>query len=100
MIVYEVNLLVNRSIIKPYVQWLSGHINEMLEIEGFLDADCFSVIDPAKQSQAEYSVRYSVESEAALDHYMTHHAGRMRQQAKDLFAGQFTASRRVLSMIK
>lgn len=44
-VVYEVNLKVNKDILSEFKTWLIGHVKEMLNIEGFLQAEVSTLED-------------------------------------------------------
>ncbi len=94
MLIYEVNIRVAQDVATRYYTWLQQHCHYMLQHPGFLRATIHSIASTTAQSQ--FCVHYLVESQTALDHYLTHHATQMRAQALDLFGTQFSAQRRVL----
>jgi len=99
MIIYEVTTDVKPRIAAEYAVWLEQHIKEMLEFDGFLAVQWGELLDnPNAAEWITYQVQYKVESQAALDHYLIHHAAKMRQPAVDLFGDQFRASRRILEI--
>lgn len=91
MIIYEVNLQVKAEIYQEFKSWLQKHVDEMLEIEGFVKAQTFTF------DETSFSVHYSVESPEALESYFTNHAPRMRQDGLDRFGENFSANRRILT---
>lgn len=95
MIIYEVELTIAADIAETYLSWLPTHIEDMLQIDGFMSADIEEVLEPVSESTVVL-VRYSVRSELDLFDYLELHAPIMRQQALDKFGEQFLASRRIL----
>lgn len=95
MIIYEVELTITDEIAEAYLSWLPTHIQDMLQIDGFMSADMEEVIEPVSKSTVVL-VRYSVRSELDLFDYLELHAPIMRLQALDKFGEQFLASRRIL----
>lgn len=102
MLIYEVNLQIKSQIYTAYLNWLGAHIQEVLVNPGFVKAEVFETPDAFAQMSGEQEptqnlvVQYSVESQQALDLYLTQHAPRMRAQAVTLFDNQFSAMRRIL----
>lgn len=94
MLIYEVNLHVDAEIAGAYAAWLSQHIEEMLEIDGFERAVWYEVEEDGRE---HWSVHYYVESREALEAYFDGPAERMRGQGLERFQGHFSADRRVLA---
>jgi hypothetical protein len=93
--IYEVTLSVDREIIDELDVWLTNHVEEMLQIPGFVRASVFAAEDD-DQGRPQRVTHYYLESDADLEHYLAGPAEIMRQSADEHFAGRFTASRRVL----
>ncbi len=99
MIIYEVNLHVQRGIADRYRRWLEGHVRQMLEFEGFMRADIAVDVAAEDSPTVSYVVWYRVASQEHLDAYLREHAERMRGDGLHHFGNQFTADRRILSVI-
>lgn len=100
MLVYEVNLAVDRSIGSEYRNWLPEHVDEMLGFAGFLGADIWER-DPRVEGETNlerllFTVHYRVRDRASLDAYLRDHAATMRALGVSRFGDRFTATRRVL----
>ena len=93
--IYEVTLSVDREIINELDVWLTNHVEEMLQIPGFVRASVFAAEDD-DQGRPQRVTHYYLESDADLEHYLAGPAELMRQSANERFAGRFTANRRVL----
>lgn len=97
MIVYEVNLSVDRELADAYRHWLTGHVQAMLALPGFVDAQRFDVLQPAQATdRVEFCVQYRLRDAAALDAYLATHAAAMRADGITRFGDRFSASRRVM----
>lgn len=96
MIEYEVNVQVDDAIAAEYLAWLHGHIDEILALPGFVDAQLLRIEEPTTVGRSGYCVRYRLRDRDSLANYLDQHAGRMRAQALERFAGCFDANRRVL----
>lgn len=101
-VVYEVNLKVDRKIETNFQSWLVGHIQDVLAIDGFESANWFDSTDEDDKSSNKMTItmHYHMRDQAALDSYLEKHAARLRQPAKDLFGDQFSATRRMLGLVK
>ena len=96
MIVYEVNLSVERLIAEEYAGWLHAHVRELLALEGFVDATILREPEHDQPEREHYVVHYRLESRDALERYLREDAPRMRAEGVERFGGRFTAWRRVL----
>lgn len=136
-VVYEVNVSVDADIAKEYMgtppcpqprlltgawpDWLLGHMKEIVNISGFIDARVFAVEpadgaatngrgalfallacalaacdSPPAPLTVDYCAQYKVQSREALQHYFDHHAATMRADGINRFGTKFSAHRRVL----
>jgi len=93
--IYEVTLSVDREIVEAFDIWLAGHVQEMLELPGFLKAETFE-LDGDEEERARRVTHYYLASEEDLEQYFAGPANEMRQSGIDRFADRFDASRRVL----
>ena len=96
-VIYEVNLTVDVEVVEAFDEWLHDHTQDMLAIPGFISANT-SVVDDQDEKTRQRVVQYRLSDEAALAHYLEHDAERMRGKALEKFGGNFTATRRVLSI--
>jgi len=100
VLIYEVNLAVDRPISGAFTSWLAVHIRQMLALPGFEGARVYrrrpedeGLVDDGR---LHLTVHYTLADRAALETYLTEHAGRMRGESQRRFGGRFAASRRVL----
>jgi quinol monooxygenase YgiN len=98
MIVYEVNIRIERSIAEDYRAWLAEHVRELLTLPGFMSAEVFEC-SPDGDDTAHESlvVCYRLESQAALSAYLSEHAPAMRAKGAGRFGDRMQVSRRVLA---
>lgn len=97
LLVYEVNLEVDRAIEADYRAWLAAHVGEMLALPGFGAAEIYEVLDPAPTAgRIGLSVRYLLSDADALQAYLRDHAPRMRAEGLTRFGDGVRARRRVL----
>jgi quinol monooxygenase YgiN len=95
MVIYEVNLTVQKSIGTEYLEWLREHIEQILKIDGFIGARLFEEPQDT-ESELRFVVHYVLGNHEDLEHYFAHHAEAMRRDGLERFPGQFTATRRIL----
>jgi hypothetical protein len=98
MVLYEVNLRLKVQVENNYIEWLNFHIKEILMINGFIDAQIYFISRDLEF--AYYSVHYFIKSEELLNIYFEKYAPKLRKDALDKFGDNFSASRRVLKLIK
>lgn len=102
MVVYEVNLEVERATYPAYYAWLCEHVREIVALPGFVQAQILEpleldeIIVSAERQQVTAS--YLLTDETALQNYLKHHAPRLRQQGLDKFGNKFTATRRIFKI--
>ena len=97
MIIYEVNLDIKPDIVMEFNDWLDGHIEEMLEFEGFESARKLNTVE---EDTHFLTVQYFIKSQEDLDRYLRNHAEKMREKGKNKFGDYFKAGRRILKTLK
>lgn len=100
MVVYEVNLIIKNEIFDAYYQWLVDHIKIMLTFDGFKEARIQRLNDQEENDNQKITVCYTLESQAALDSYLTNHAPKMREEGIKNFGNQFSATRRIFEVLE
>jgi len=98
MIVYEVRVTVESAIAADYRAWLDGHIHEILAIPGFHEAELLREEDDG--AHVIWTVRYHLDSRATLETYLRDHAPRLRADGQARFGKRFSATRRVLELVR
>ena len=97
MIVYEVNLFVQRAVEDAFRAWLRGHVAEILMLPGFVDARVFEREDPpAAEGEFVLCTHYRLRDADARARYLQELAPRLRADGLARFGGRFRAERRVL----
>jgi len=97
MLIYEVNLHVDKSVADDYAMWLQEHIAQMLRFKGFIGARWLDN-ETDDVSARDWVVHYIVEDRASLDEYFANHADAMRREGLERFPGSFSATRRILDL--
>lgn len=105
MIVYEVNIRVEREQSLNYAEWLRLHVDEMLRLNVFDSAEIFvrTLRDEGEDEDPDYShftVHYRVRDREQLDRYFKDFAPTMRQKVKEVFGDHIRIHRRILSRIR
>jgi quinol monooxygenase YgiN len=99
VIVYEVNLFVQRAIKAEFRAWLDPHVREILALPGFIGAEVFERLDPPnKAGELVLCTQYRLRDQAALAEYLSVHAPRLRADGIARFGELFRAERRVLQL--
>jgi quinol monooxygenase YgiN len=98
MVIYEVNLSVEPEISESYCAWLTEHIEEILELEGFIKATWYNIEPESEIAKKQYCIHYSLSDRDALERYFKEDAPRLREDGLKRFPGQFQAHRRILTL--
>ena len=93
--IYEVTHFVDAEIIDAFDAWLVSHVEEMLEIAGFVDATIFTAEDHENGRNTRVT-QYHLDSDTNLDRYLQGPAKIMRQSGVQAFGEQIDAHRRIL----
>ena len=100
MVIYEVNLAVDRDVIDEFTAWLRPHIEAILTLEGFVRATMLEREHDggaaARPDRALLTVHYYLRDRAALETYFERHAAALREDGIRRFPDRFTADRRIL----
>ncbi|KTD04047.1 hypothetical protein Lgee_0290 [Legionella geestiana] len=99
-IIYEVNLSVDADILEEYVAWLQEHVRLMLQFPGFQSAEVFKEEVALNAPQHAFTVHYRLQNRDSLEHYFKENAAAMREDGLRRFGGRFSASRRILELVK
>ncbi|MBL0333496.1 MAG: DUF4286 family protein [Chlorobiota bacterium] len=99
MIIYEVNLIVQKSIATEYKSWLSLHINQILQINGFVSANWYQ-IEYDDDLNEHWSIQYKLHNFSDLQDYLDNFSKQFREDGLKRFGNQFTSTRRVLKLIE
>lgn len=97
MVIYEVNLDINKQIFSEYYSWLVKHIELMLQFDGFMYAEVANETEEEDAKSTKITIRYIIKSLKDLESYLTHFAEQMRADAAQRFGEQFTSTRRIFN---
>ena len=99
--VYEVNLQVDEQQKDKFAKWLGPHIQEMLSFDGFVNATWYQRNNQDESISEEvvlWTIHYFLKSHSDYQNYIDTHAERMRADGMQRFAGNFSATRRLLHL--
>jgi len=98
MVIYEVNLAIDKDIYPQFQLWLKEHAREMLEFPGFITA---SILKPESDDEIEkekLTVQYQLEDRESLNVYFNQFAAKMREDGIRMFKDKFSAERRIFEL--
>ncbi len=95
---YEVRASVQPEVADAYREWLEPHVREILAIPGFGGAELLA--EDSEDGQRVWTVRYHLDSRAALERYLRDHAPQLRADGIARFGDRFKATRRVLELVR
>lgn len=98
MVIYEVNLSIDKGIYAEFNAWLSEHVREMLQFPGFVQASLLKPEDEDGSDQEKLTIQYQLATKADLDRYFVEFAPKMREAGLLRFKAQFSATRRVFKL--
>ncbi len=99
-IIYEVRLKIESHLKDDFSSWLPDHINEMLQLPGFISAKLYEEAECGDiQKEYDFVVQYELESKKTLLQYFDQYAPRMREEGLKRFGDCFIASRKVMTQI-
>jgi hypothetical protein len=95
-IIYEVECILDPSIVAAFDAWLPGHVRQVLACDGFTGAEIQAPTDAAPGQPVVRRTQYRLKDMAALERYVQQDAPRLRADAA-VFGDKVAFSRRVLS---
>ncbi len=101
MILYNVTINVDASILKQWLQWMKNkHINDVLATGLFTKARLVKVLVEEEMGGQTYAVQYFAETKTNLEEYYKNHAPKLRQEGLQLFGDKMLAFRTELEVIE
>ncbi|KTD40101.1 DUF4286 family protein [Legionella parisiensis] len=98
MVLYEVNLAIDKSVYPQFQLWLKKHVKEMLQLPGFMQARILKPEQEKTEQQEQLTVQYQLENTECLDLYFAEFAPKMREEGLNLFKDKFSAQRRIFKV--
>ena len=98
MVIYEVNLAIDKDIYSQFEIWLKKHAREMLQFPGFIHANILKPENEAVFNKEQLTVQYQLQNREALDSYFAQYPAKMREEGISLFKDKFSAERRIFEI--
>jgi len=98
MIIYEINITINKILYNEYINWLNNHIKLILKNDGFIKSEKF-VYDESKKT-ISISVHYFIKSIEQLNYYLKYNSQKMREEGVKKFPNGVNIKRRILQTLK
>lgn len=98
MVIYEVNLNIDKEIYSEFELWLSDHAKEMLQFPGFIQASILKPEQDEETGQEKLTIQYQLGNREDLEKYFIEFAPRMREEGIRRFKDKFSATRRVFKV--
>jgi hypothetical protein len=100
MIVYNVTIKVDRSIVSEWLEWLKKeHIPDVIGTGCFTHANTFHLFEADDEEGITYVVQYHASSPSLYNEYITQHADGMRKRSIDRWGNKFIAFRTVMHVV-
>ena len=100
MIVYNVTVKIEFSIMEEWLKWLkSEHIPDIINTECFTKATIFRLLEVDETEGPTYAIQYFAESKSLYNSYIQNHAEEMRKKGTAKWGGKFIAFRSVLQIV-
>lgn len=99
MVIYEVNLEIDHEIYPDYMNWLTHHMQQMLQLKGFIRAKIANLSD-SKENTKQVTIWYELNTKEDLEQYLTIYAPTMREDGIKRFGNKFSANRRIFESIE
>ncbi|MDW8286962.1 MAG: DUF4286 family protein [Flammeovirgaceae bacterium] len=101
MIVYNVTVSVDTSVVEEWLQWMRGeHIPEVMATGCFEQYKLLKVLEDAPNPMSvTFAIQYHVADLTTLDSYLKHHAPSLRAKHQEKFQDKALAFRTVLKEI-
>ncbi len=98
MVIYEVNLAIDKEIYSQFQTWLNEHAKEMLQFPGFIKASILKQENETISDKEKITVQYHLEDRESLTIYFTQFAPQMRDEGIKRFKDKFSAERRIFEI--
>ncbi len=100
MIIYNVTINVDDSILEEWMTWIRHHIPEVLATGKFSEAKLTKVLVDEEMGGTTFSVQYRARSREALEAYYNSDADDLRKDGMQRFADKASAFRTELEIIE
>ena len=99
MIVYNVTVKVENSIITEWLEWIQNHMPEVVETGCFETYSFFELLEPKVDNQRTFVIQYFAKTEADYQRYLLDFAAQLREDGIKKFGENFVAFRSILKKI-
>jgi Domain of unknown function (DUF4286) len=100
MILYNVTIKVDNSIVDEWLNWLSSeHIPEVIATGCFTGHTLCRLLETDEEEGPTFSVQYKANSRADYDRYIENFADTMRKKSFDKWGNKFIAFRSVMEVV-
>lgn len=96
-LIYEVRIFVPTALAKSFKDWLDDHIDDMLSLSYFSDAQVIEGEPLDRPNTHLFVARYELNSKQDLQDYLLNAAPQMRSKLPDEFNGKVDYSRALLT---
>ena len=100
MIIYNVTIKVEHSILTDWLIWLKEeHIPDIISTGYFTHAVIFHLLEADDIEGITYAVQYHAESKALYNRYIEQFSDEMRKKGIDKWGNKFIAFRSVMQLV-
>lgn len=99
MIIYNVTVKVDKSIVEEWLRWMrQEHIPDLMKTGLFVDAKLCRLLEQDETDGKTYVAQYFLDSMEHYNSYIAEHAPRMRDKGFKRFGNKFIAFRTVMAV--
>ncbi|HYD22831.1 MAG TPA: DUF4286 family protein [Flavipsychrobacter sp.] len=99
MIIYNVTVKVDKSIVEEWLRWMrQEHIPDLMKTGLFVDAKLCRLLEQDETDGKTYVAQYFLDSLEHYNSYIAEHASRMRDKGFKRFGNKFIAFRTVMAV--
>jgi hypothetical protein len=96
MIVYNVTVKVDNSIINAWLEWIEIHMPEVIQTGCFESYSFFELLEPKTDEDRTFVVQYFAKSQEDYQRYVDEFAPKLREEGIEKFGDKFVAFRTIL----
>ncbi len=100
MIIYNVTIKVENSILEQWLVWIEKHRPEVVATGCFTSSSFFELLEPKIDEHRTFVVQYFANTEADYECYISEHASKMRDAGTEKFGDKFVAFRSILKKME
>jgi len=101
MILYNVTIKIDKTVEKEWLEWMkTRHIPDVMATGEFSDYRISRLLEPVEaEEEPVYVIQYMCSNLHKYNHYILHHAQRLREEHALLFRDYFVAFRTVMETV-